>query len=223
MRKIGLLGGGAWGTSVAHVLSDNGYEVLLWCFEKDVVGAIASGRMNERYLPDIYLPSSIVPTDSIAQVFQECSIIFEAIPVPHIRTIFEYAQQYINTTHKFVVLSKGLENTTLMLPSRIIESVIGCMCDIAVAAGPTFAHELALKHVTALTIAGTDDDFTKEVQELLANCYCRPYSSKDMIGVQCGGAFKNALALGLGILDGAGCADNTKAFKIGRASWRERV
>lgn len=212
MKKIGLLGGGAWGTAVAHLLADNGYEIHLWCFEKEVVGSIASQCMNKRYLPDIYLPSSIVPTDSLSDVFQECSIIFEAIPVPHIRRVFEAARQHINGSHKFILLSKGLEYDTLMLPSQIVSSVIGDTYDIAIAAGPTFAHEVALEHVTALTVASKNLAFITEVKELLANDYCRPYSSMDSIGVQCGGAFKNALALGLGILDGAGCADNTKAF-----------
>ena len=90
------------------------------------------------------------------------------------------------------------------------------MLRIAGVAGPSFAHDVALKYVTGLAVASSDRDFVHDLQELIQNDYCRTYSCQDLVGVQCGGAFKNVLALGLGILDGAKCADNTKAFVFTR-------
>lgn len=207
-----MLGAGAWGTAMASLLAENGHSVYLWCYEQDVTKCISNTHINERYLPDIQLSPLISPTTDIEDVFNHAQIIFEAIPVSHIRKVFEYAKSYVKSNHRFVILSKGLEQATLMLPSQIITDVLGEPIQIAAVAGPSFAHDVALKYVTALTVASSDMTFVHDIQKLIQNDYCRTYSCQDPVGVQCGGAFKNVLALGIGILDGAHCADNTKAF-----------
>ena len=211
-----MLGGGAWGTAMASLLAENGHTVMLWCYEQDVTKCISDNHVNERYLPEIHLSPLIIPTTDIGDLLAQSEIIFEAIPVPHMRASFEAAKPYVRSDHRFVVLSKGLEQETLMLPSQVIADVLGSSIHIAGVAGPSFAHDVALKYVTGLSVASSDMDLVHDVQSLIQNDYCRTYSCQDLIGVQCGGAFKNVLALGLGILDGAKCADNTKAFVFTR-------
>ena len=212
MKKVGMLGGGAWGTAMASLLAENGHTVHLWCFEQDVTKCIADKHINDRYLPEVQLSPLIIPTTHIEDVFAGADTVFEAIPVSHMRCVCELAKPHVKSNHRFVVLSKGLEQETLMLPSQIIADVLGSHVHIAGVAGPSFAHDVALKYVTGLAVASSDTKFVHDVQELIQNKYCRTYSCQDLVGVQCGGAFKNVLALGLGILDGAKCADNTKAF-----------
>jgi glycerol-3-phosphate dehydrogenase (NAD(P)+) len=212
MKKIGMLGSGAWGTALSNLLAENGHEVLLWCFEQDVKDCIGSKHTNERFLPNVKLSPLIKPTNDLQELFAESDIIFEAIPVPHIRSIFQQAKSYVQPEHRFVALSKGLEQETLLLPSQIITDVLGAHVPVACLAGPSFAQDVAAKAVTAFDVASMQKSFVCELQTLLHNNFCRAYPSNDLIGVQCGGAFKNVLALGLGILDGASCVDNTKAF-----------
>lgn len=216
MKKVGMLGGGAWGTALAGLLADNGHEVILWCYEQDVVTCIAHKRVNERYLPSVKLSPLIKPTNDMQELFDQAEVIFEAIPVAHIRSSFQMAQPYIQQQHRFIVLSKGLEQETLMLPSQIITDVMGGHVTVACLAGPSYAQDVAAKAVTAFDVACNEISFMHEIRALLHNAYCRTYMCDDCIGVQCGGAFKNVLALGLGILDGSSCVDNTKAFVFTR-------
>jgi len=116
----------------------------------------------------------------------------------------------------WVILSKGIEQQTLMLPSQIIDDVFGYTVQKAVFSGPSFAYDLSRRQPTAVTLAATDCAVAIELQIVLANSYFRPYISRDFLGVQVGGALKNILALGVGILDGAGFGDNAKAFILTR-------
>jgi glycerol-3-phosphate dehydrogenase (NAD(P)+) len=212
MKKVGMLGGGAWGTAVATALAHNGYEVILWCFEQDVVTDMRSAHSNKRYLPDVKLSSLIVPTYNLSDVFQQTEIVFEAIPVAHLRSVLEQAKQYVMAQHRIVVLSKGLEHETLMLPSQVVTDVLGNEVRVAGAAGPSFAYEFAKGYLTGLSVASDNAVFRKDVHALLRSSYCCTYDCDDLIGQQCGGAFKNVLALGLGILEGAESSCNTRAL-----------
>jgi glycerol-3-phosphate dehydrogenase (NAD(P)+) len=162
------------------------------------------------------LPASIHATNDLKVVFDKCDVIFEAIPVSHIRRVLMCAMSYIRKDHRFVILSKGIEQGTLLLPSQIISDVLSVSVVAAIAAGPSFAAELAHKQITALDVASTDPDFTDEVRTILKSNYCCPVCSPDPVGIQCGSALKNVLALGIGILDGAQRGENTKAFVFTR-------
>lgn len=215
-RTIGMLGGGAWGTAVATLIANNGYEIYLWCHEQDVAYDIEHNHINSQFLPCANLPVSIHATNDISVIFDTCDVIFEAIPVAHIRRVLTAAKPHIRHAHRFVVLSKGIEQETLLLPSQIIATVLGTDVEVAIAAGPSFAAELVHKQITALDVASTNPDFTDEVRTILKSNYCCPVCIPDPIGIQCGSALKNVLALGMGILDGAGKGENTKAFVFTR-------
>lgn len=216
MKKIAILGEGAWGTAVATLLAHNGHSVKLWCYHSELVDEINSTRYNERYLPDIELNKNITAVASLEDALLDAEWICEAIPVQYLRSIVQQVKPYYQNDQCWVILSKGIEKGTLCLPSEIIADVLGDSVQQTVFAGPSFARDLALKTITAVTIAAPDCEHAKELQHLLANEYFRPYISTDMIGVQAGAAIKNVIAIGVGMLDGAGYTDNAKAFMLTR-------
>lgn len=212
MKPITVLGGGAWGTAVATLLATNGHRVTIWCYEPDVVETINKQHKNERYLPDVELAPTICATTNLKEALAESDIICEAVPVAFLRKVLNEAKEYIHCGHRWIVLSKGIEQETLLLPTQIIDVVCGNNPEKAVLSGPSFARDLGQQMVTAVIIATNHVDYCKELQCLFKNNFFRPYISTDMIGVQVGGALKNVMALGIGFLDGAGYTDNAKAF-----------
>lgn len=210
MTSVTVLGAGAWGTAVATVLAENGYQVKLWCYEKEVAEDIVKTGYNTHYLPNILLSKNIVATHDLAKALVDATWIFEAIPIKFLRTILLQAKPYITSEQKWVVLSKGIENDTFFLPAQIIKDICG---DVSVAAlsGPNFAKDLAEKALSATTLASVDCSTVQELQEVVANDYFRPYLSYDINGVQVSGALKNALTVGVGLLKGAGYKENTIA------------
>ncbi len=212
MKKVCVIGEGAWGTAVATLLAANGYEVNLWCHDADVCKAIATQHKNERYLPGIQLDATIQPTTDLEQAVCDVTWIFEAIPVKFLRSVLKQARTCFDPQQVWVILSKGIEQNTLLFPSQMIDAVFDHAVNKVIFAGPSFAHDLANKQITAVTLAATDCTVGLELQRMLANDYFRPYISLDMIGVQVGAALKNVIALGIGMLDGAGFTDNAKAF-----------
>lgn len=212
--KVTVIGEGAWGTAIAMLLASNNYHVMLWCHDEHVVKTIKQHRTNH-YLPGFTLSESIIPTHDIQQALEYSEYIFEAIPVKYLRSVIESAQNYARVGHRWIVLSKGIENNTLKFPVQIIEEIISG-AKTAVVAGPSFAKEVAQQKITALTVASQDNELSFQVQRMLANSYIKPYTSNDVIGTQVGGALKNVIALGIGIADGAGLSENSKAFLFTR-------
>ncbi len=213
---VALLGDGAWGTAVATLLAHNGYEVRLWCNTLSVAQAIKQTRINQRYLPDTLLSPLIKPTADLGAALDDVEWIFEAVPVRHMRAVITQAKPFIHKDQRWVILSKGMEQNSLMLPSQIIDDVLGYTSTTAILAGPTFAQELAAEKISAVDIAAPTAKCGNELQTLVNNSYFNSYVSSDMIGVQICSALKNVIALALGMLDGAGYAQNTKAFMLTR-------
>jgi len=212
--KVTVLGEGAWGTAVATLLAENGYNVCLWCYHESVAEEIETKHINSKYLPGIELNKKIVPTVDIKEAIVGTQWIFEAIPVQFLRSVLEDCAPYYDADQIWVILSKGIENKTLMLPTQILDEVLCNTVCKAVFSGPSFAHDLAHKQLTAATIAVENCQTAYKLQELLANTYFKPYNSLDIIGVQVGGALKNVITLCIGMLDGAGYTDNAKAFVL---------
>lgn len=214
--KVAVLGEGAWGTAVSTLLAENGFTVTLWCHDPAVKDTILAKRRNERYLPAVELSDLIKPTIDLQETVNDADWIFEAIPVKYLRPILTQLKSSVSSTQRWVLLSKGIEQETLLLPSQIVDDVFERVVDKAVAVGPSFAYELARKRITAITLAATDCDLGLALQKILANNYFRPYLSLDVIGAQVGAALKNVVTLAVGMLDGAGYTDNAKAFILTR-------
>lgn len=216
MKRVTILGEGAWGTAVATLLAHNGYHVSLWCHYKDLVDTINTHHTNERFLPGIMLDKKIQATASLQEALKDVTWVFEAIPVKFLRNVLEQAKPWITPQQTWVVLSKGIEQDTLLFPSYIIDEVYEKKVATMVFAGPSFAMDVARKQITAVTIAALDCERGRVLQKMLANDYFRPYITTDMIGVQVGAALKNVITIGIGMLDGAGYTDNAKAFLLTR-------
>lgn len=212
-ERITILGDGAWGTAVAHCLAMNGYDVTLWCHNADVAESIMHKHINTRYLPDIHLSTSITATTDLKAALV-ADIIFEAIPVQFLRSILEQAGPFTRPEQTWVILSKGLEQHTFLLPSQILAVTLGIQ-KCVVMAGPSYARELAVQQPTAFTLAADHVQDAHAVGNLFAHCpYVRTQVSSDLLGAQVVGALKNSVALMLGMLEGAGYSDNAKALVL---------
>lgn len=213
MSTITVIGEGAWGTAVATLLAHNGHTVLLWCHDETEKKSIETSRVNQRYLPGVQLSERIVPITKLNDALRQSSWVFEATPVKYLRSVLETLDIDVCKEKPWVILSKGIENHTLLVPSQIIDLVIGTVPKV-VFFGPSFAHDLAHQHITAVTLASNDEKLAASLQALLSNDYFKSVVSSDPLGVQLCGALKNVIALFVGMLSGAGYGDNTKAFVI---------
>lgn len=213
--KVTVLGAGAWGTALASLLADNGHQVMLWAYEADVADQINKHHTN-RYLKDMYLSEQIGATHDIVQAVAYSDTMFVAIPVAFIRSSLSSISNEIAQCKRWIMTSKGIEQHTLLLPTQIVEDMWNVRSFAAVS-GPSFAYDLSRKQVTGIVIASHNEVLKQHVCALFANAYFIPELSSDVIGVQLCGALKNIIALGVGMLDGAGYTDNSKAYFLTRA------
>jgi glycerol-3-phosphate dehydrogenase (NAD(P)+) len=213
-QKIVVLGAGAWGTALAVTLAHNGNDVLLWCYEDDVANEINTQHRNSRYAHDVVLPAAIRATTNLVEACADADIIFEAIPVMHMRTTLEQIPDAVRAQKQWVITSKGIEVASKKLPSEILVDLGISITNMVVCAGPTFARELMRGDLTGFVVAGESVELRDTIEKLLANAHVLVDQSTDMIGVQLGGALKNIVALGVGILQGAGYHENARALAI---------
>lgn len=216
MKTVAMLGAGSYGTAMANLLAHNGCKVKLWCRENEVAESIHYKRVNERYLPNILLHEGIEVGTELKTAICDVEFVFEAIPVKFLRSVIQQTTVCFTQDQTWVILSKGIENDTTFLPSQIIEDVFSYPVKTSVVAGPSFALDIAHQQITAVTIGVKDCETGLALQNILSNSYFRPYISLDTIGIQVGAALKNVIALGIGMLDGAGYKDNAKAFLLTR-------
>ncbi len=220
MKPIAILGEGAWGTAIASVLAHNGYPVRLWCHDASIATQITRDHCNDRYMPMQPIHQLIIATPSLQEAVTDAAHIFISTPVEFFRQIVMQSRPWVQPSQPLVVLSKGIENETCALPAQIIAQVLGASTPCAVVAGPSFAKEVMTKQLTGVSVAAVDQQLAKAVAGLLECHYIRPFLTDDVIGVQCGGAFKNVMAVMIGIAEGAGFSDNTKALLLTRG-WRD--
>lgn len=210
--KITVLGAGAWGTAVAQTLSYNGNKVILWCREKHVAQEIKTRRENCSFLPGCRLDEHLQATNDLVTAVHNVDIIFVAIPVQHSRAILEQLRNKISESVIWVLLNKGIEAQTLLLPSQIVETIFGNQAQTVAVMGPSFARDLVKQQPTGLVVASSYQQLVVQVQKVLKNSFLVLQSSDDILGVQLCAAVKNVIAVGMGILSGAGYGDNTKTL-----------
>jgi glycerol-3-phosphate dehydrogenase (NAD(P)+) len=210
--KVSVLGGGSWGTALAIILSNNGHDVTLWEYNKQYVKDLKKHFENKVFLPGIKIPTEIEITHSLKDASTDRHMIVIAIPTQFIRSVLKQIKKisFKNTT--FVSVSKGIEKDTLLTVNHIIMEELKIPEDsIGVLSGPSHAEEVSRKIPTAVVAASSSIETAREIQTAFANSYFRVYSSTDIVGVELGGALKNVIAVGAGIIDGAQFGDNTKA------------
>lgn len=210
--KVTILGSGSWGTAVATLLAHNQHEVTLWTHENDVVRTINEQHVNMHYLPDVPLSNTIYATLDKKHALEDAEWVFEAIPVKYMRQVLEQFVPYYRPEQRWVTLSKGIEQDTLLLPTQILDDVFQSSVKSVVLAGPSFAKDVIDQQLTAVSIASEDDALMDDLQALITTKYFLLFPTQDVVGVQFCAALKNIITLGIGMLDGLNCTDNTKAF-----------
>lgn len=209
--KLGIIGGGAWGTALAQVASQGGDELLLWAFEPEVVEAINRRHENPLFLPDVALNRSIRATGELGELAQ-CDTLLAVAPAQHMRSVLEQSPV---ADKPLVLCAKGIEEGT----GKLLHQVAREACpgaSIAVLSGPTFAHEVARGLPTAVTLAGDDFALAERLRARIARPAFRIYVSDDVAGAEIGGAVKNVLAIACGVVDGKGLGQNARAALIAR-------
>ncbi|MFA3782524.1 NAD(P)H-dependent glycerol-3-phosphate dehydrogenase [Melioribacteraceae bacterium 4301-Me] len=211
--RISVLGAGGWGTTLAILLHLNGHEVTLWEYKKSYAKILNRHRENKIYLPGIKIPKEISITHDLETASFNKHMLVIAIPSQFVRNVLKEIKKfdYKNTT--FVSVAKGIEKKSLMTISQVIKDEIKDIQSpaIGVLSGPSHAEEVSRKIPTAVVAASTDISTAKQIQATFMTSYFRVYSSTDILGVEYGGALKNVIAIGAGIVDGAKFGDNTKA------------
>ncbi|WP_353097373.1 NAD(P)H-dependent glycerol-3-phosphate dehydrogenase [Tissierella praeacuta] len=214
-EKIGVLGGGSWGTSLAILLAQKGYDVDIWSRDKEQIKEMKESRINKKYLPDAILPSNLNLTNDLEEANSNKDLIILSVGTHGVREVLENSKPYIKPNQIIVNVSKGIENETLVRISQIVEELIPDS-KYAVLSGPSHAEEVANNIPTTVVSASKDKEIAEYVQDLFITPSFRVYTNPDVIGVELGGALKNVIALGAGISDGLDCGDNTKAALMTR-------
>ncbi|HSW54101.1 MAG TPA: NAD(P)H-dependent glycerol-3-phosphate dehydrogenase [Ignavibacteriaceae bacterium] len=211
--KISVLGAGGWGTTLAILLHYNGHNVTLWEYKKSYARQLLKKRINTDYLPGIKIPKEILITPDIEEGSDDKNLIVLAVPSQFLRDVVKKINYHTIEDTILVSVSKGIEKNTLMTMSQMLKDVFPHINEnqIGVISGPSHAEEVSQMVPTAVVAASIDIETSKAIQASFMTSYFRVYASTDILGVELGGAFKNIIAIGAGIIDGAGFGDNTKA------------
>ena len=212
--RVGVLGGGAWGTALAQVAARAGLEPRLWAREPDVVAGVNAAHENPLFLPGVALDPAVRATADLAAL-AGCDVIFAVVPAQHLRGVLQNAAQHLRPGVPVVLCAKGIEQGSLKLMAQVLaETLPGARP--AVLSGPSFAAEVARGLPTAITLAAPDADLARRLAEAIATPAFRPYLSADMIGAEAGGAIKNVLAIACGVVEGRGLGRSAHAALVTR-------
>ncbi|HEY1219327.1 MAG: NAD(P)H-dependent glycerol-3-phosphate dehydrogenase [Bryobacteraceae bacterium] len=217
MKRLAVIGGGAWGTALSIVLAPRFERVRLWVYEEDVAQRMQANRENDAYLPGFQVPERVSVTSDLRIALEDAEVVLSVMPSHHVRRVYARMLPSLTESMIFVSATKGLEVHTILRMSEIIRSVDGRFpLQVAALSGPTFAKEVARGEPTALVVASPDDDLNRRIQAAFSGPSFRLYTSPDPIGVEIGGAIKNVIAIGSGVIHGMGFGHNVTAALITR-------
>lgn len=216
-RRVAVLGAGSWGTTFAKILADGGSDVVMWARRAELAREITEAKRNSDYLPGINLPRTIRATPRIEEALEGADHVYLSIPSQSLRSNLEAITPFLTERTVLVSLMKGVEKGTGQRMSEVIAQMLPVAPDrIAVASGPNLALEIAKEQPTAAVIASESLLTAQEVALAATNRYFRSYVNTDVIGTEFGGVLKNLIAVAIGIVDGVGYGENTKASIITR-------
>jgi glycerol-3-phosphate dehydrogenase (NAD(P)+) len=216
VKRLAIIGGGAWGTALAIVLAPRFEQVRLWVYEDDVAQRLQAERVNDTYLPGFQVPANVSVSSDLRISVEAAEVVLSVMPSHHVRRVYTQMLPSLGESMIFVSATKGLEVGTILRMSEIIRSVGGSSVQVAALSGPTFAKEVARGEPTALVVASSDDDLNRRIQSAFSGPTFRVYTSLDSIGVEIGGAIKNVIAIGSGVIHGMGLGNNVTAALITR-------
>ena len=215
MSKVSVIGAGSWGTALAILLGKNGHEVTLWSHREEEAKELAKSREHKSKLPGVQIPERIEITGNLESALQAKDVLVFAVPSVAVRSTAKKVAPYVKKGQLIVNVAKGIEETTLMTLTDIIEEEIpgakGC-----VLSGPSHAEEVSRGLPTTCVVGAKDKETAEFLQNVFMSPVFRVYISPDILGIELGGALKNVIALAAGTADGLGYGDNTKAALITR-------
>jgi glycerol-3-phosphate dehydrogenase (NAD(P)+) len=216
-RRVAVLGAGSWGTTFAKVLADGGSDVTIWARRPELASEITRSRRNSDYLPGILLPESLRADSRLERVLAGAEQVFISIPSQVLRSNLAVVADLIGDQTLVISLMKGVEKGSGKRMSEVLREELGIDASrIAVASGPNLALEIAREHPTAAVVASESLETAQTVAMTATNRYFRSFVNTDVIGTEFGGVLKNLIAVAIGIVDGVGYGENTKASILTR-------
>ncbi len=217
--KTAVIGAGAWGTTLAALLAGKGYDVVIWALEDNLVDSINTQHENSLFLKGIPLPENLTAVNDFAAAVDNAGLILFAVPSQWMRSTCQLFTKSVSSVKiPIISVTKGLEISTGIRMTEIIREEIKGITDIAALSGPNLAPEIASGKPAATVIASENAEYAIKLQEHFQTSCFRPYTSKDIIGLEICGAVKNVIAIASGICEGLGFGDNTKAALLTRSA-----
>lgn len=212
--KVGLIGGGSWGTTVASLVAQN-TDVTMWARSTETVTEINTKHTNRKYLPDAVLPKNIVASNELSTVVAEADVLVMGVPSNSFRDVLQELAPFLRPQVPIVSLTKGLERGTDLRMTEIIKAQLP-EHPVGVLTGPNLAREIMDGQAAASVIAMDDDVIVKDLQKIFNSGLFRVYTNTDVIGCELGGVLKNIIAIAVGMGIGLGAGDNTRSALITR-------
>ena len=216
--RVAVIGAGSWGTTFGKVLADAGAHVTMWARRPEIAQEIDRAKRNSQYLPGVNLPRSMRATPDLAKAVAGAEQIYISVPSKTARDALRQLRPLLKSSEAPVVsLMKGVDRKAGLRMSQVIEEVLACGPDrIAVASGPNLALEIAREQPTAAVISSASEETATAVARTASNRYFSTFVNTDVAGTEFGGVLKNLIAVAIGIVDGVGYGENTKASIITR-------
>jgi len=212
--RVGLLGGGSWGTAVASLVSKN-TDVSIWARDASTVREINQQHTNKKYLPDAKLPENLLAHESVQVVVENADVLVMGIPSNNFRTVLEQVKPHLRPWVPVVSLTKGLEKGTDLRMTQVVQQVLPGH-PVGVLTGPNLAREIMAGQAAASVIAMDDEIIVQELQKVFNSGLFRVYTNDDVVGCELGGVLKNIIAIAVGMGVGLGAGDNTRSALITR-------
>ncbi len=216
LSPLAVLGAGSWGTALAVQFARGGRAVRLWGRDAAQLRELARARSNERYLPGVAFPDSLEVRAELAAAVAGARDVLVVVPSPALRALLTELAPHLTAPMQVCWATKGFESASGLLPHQVAHAVLGRERPVAVLSGPTFAREVGAGLPTAMTVASDSAAYAQALAADLSSGSFRAYTSTDILGVEIGGAVKNALAVGAGMADGLGFGANTRVALITR-------
>ncbi len=215
--KIAVIGGGSWGTTLADLLANKGYETHLWVREEELVREILHKGENTWFLPGFQLSKSLQVSSDLETVLKGAQISLFVVPCQFLRQVLAQAKRILPREHTLVCANKGIEVENLKTISQVVFEELGDIDpDYAILSGPSFAKEVAGGLPTAVSLGCSNQKTGEYLQEVFSTDTFRVYTNPDYIGVELGGALKNVIAIATGICDGLEFGLDARAALITR-------